>query len=613
MKIKNLFIIIAFLASAPAFLFGQYQNADAVYENLHETYSLDQDGNISYHFYKKAKLNTHYSFNRMYGETFIVYNPDYQELIINKAQTIMADGKVVPVPENAFNEVLPHFAAGAPPFNQIKEMVITHTALEIGATIELDYVIKTKAGYFPALMDYKNFESRSPVREYVCTVEVPEGHEFHHRMSNLRLAPEKNTEKGKDKYIWRISNLHQLSGEDHLPPKSMYLPCLTFSTAKNLQIVTEKLTAQKAFTNQKLPQSAIDFAHNLKTQFSNKTQLMQAIRKHVDQNINNWFVPLQYTAYKARTISEVWNSNGGTKLEKNLLLSALLREAGFRTNVVATIPQRLYEPAIGCLDIIDDYAVECKFDNKSFVISATHNYANNMQIVYPDKEFLVLDPAIESLLTLKLPHDKSLQASLNMNMKLVLNEGAGFSGKGNLQASLYLVDYFNWQDKGAKEARGMIKGFVQKNDIKDFVSKTFEEKEMVADFVIESEKNLEDKEGYLMLALPVWKDGIDSRNISALPSIRKEPLYCGKAIDESYSFEIEVPKGYRVLNEDVNIRKMKSFGSLEIKISHQNNKIIIKRQIKINDEEIRPADYEVFRIFMNEWNNEKYRNLILNK
>ncbi len=613
MKIKNLFIIIAFLASAPALLFGQYQNADAVYEKLHETYSLDADGNISYHFYKKLKLNTHYSFNRMYGETFIVYNPDYQELIINKAQTIMADGTVVPVPENAFNEVLPGFAAGAPPFNQIKEMVVTHTALEIGATIELDYVIKTKAGYFPALMDYKNFESRSPVREYVCTVEVPEGHEFHHRMMNLRLAPEKSTEKGMDKYIWRISNLHQLSGEVHLPPKSMYLPCLTFSTAKNLQIVTEKLTAQEAFTNQKLPQSAIDFAHSLKTQFSDKTQLMQAIRKHVDQNINNWFVPLQYTAYKARTIDEVWNSNGGTILEKSLLLSAILREAGFRTNVVATIPKRLYEPAIGCLSIIDDYAVECRFDNKSLIISATHNYANNMQIIYPDKEFLVLDPAIESLRTLKLPYNKSLQASLDLNIQMDLNEDASFSGKGNLQASLYLVDYFYWQEKGAKEARAMIKGFVQKNDIKDFVSKTFEEKEMAADFIIESEKKLEDKEGYLILALPVWKDGIDSRNIRALPSSRKEPFYCGKAIDESYSFEIEIPKGYRVLNEEVSIRKMKSFGSLEIKISRQNNKLLIKRQIKLIGEEIRPVDYEVFRIFMNIWNQEKYRTLILNK
>ena len=46
----------------------------------------------------------------------------------------MADGKKVKAPENAINEILPAFAAGAPAFNSLREMVITHTALERGAT-----------------------------------------------------------------------------------------------------------------------------------------------------------------------------------------------------------------------------------------------------------------------------------------------------------------------------------------------------------------------------------------------------------------------------------------------------------------------------------------------
>jgi len=69
---------------------------------------------IDYRYMKKQKLQTYRSFNNLYGETFIVYNPDFQTLKVNEVYTIMADSKKNPSPANAFNEVLPGFAANAP-------------------------------------------------------------------------------------------------------------------------------------------------------------------------------------------------------------------------------------------------------------------------------------------------------------------------------------------------------------------------------------------------------------------------------------------------------------------------------------------------------------------
>ena len=125
-------------------LYSQDENYDAVYLQLKKEYTLNADGSIDYHYVKKQKLQTYRSFHNLYGETFIVYNPDFQSLKVNDVYTIMADGKKNPSPANAFNEVLPGFAANAPAYNKLREMVITHSGTERNAVLNLDYVLHSK-------------------------------------------------------------------------------------------------------------------------------------------------------------------------------------------------------------------------------------------------------------------------------------------------------------------------------------------------------------------------------------------------------------------------------------------------------------------------------------
>jgi hypothetical protein len=132
MKYINIFsIIIISLIISSCQSNNLEQESDAIYKSIKKIYTLNADGSANYQYQHQLKYITHFSFNRLYGESFIVYNPDQQELKINKAETKMVDGKIVPSPENAFNEILPRFAAGAPPFNHLREMVVTHAVLEL--------------------------------------------------------------------------------------------------------------------------------------------------------------------------------------------------------------------------------------------------------------------------------------------------------------------------------------------------------------------------------------------------------------------------------------------------------------------------------------------------
>lgn len=114
---------------------------EAVYQFVEKKYIFDASGTCEFRCKSELRVNTLHAMNDLCGETFLVYNPRFQSIKINAAYTIMADGTRVETPKNAFNIVLPKYAADAPAFNFLKELVITHTALEPGATIFLDYSI----------------------------------------------------------------------------------------------------------------------------------------------------------------------------------------------------------------------------------------------------------------------------------------------------------------------------------------------------------------------------------------------------------------------------------------------------------------------------------------
>lgn len=122
---------------------------EAEYKKLEKTWTLHSDGSQEFRCNMELTLFTHTAMNGTYGESFIVYNPQYQELKINSSYTRQKDGTVIKTPDNAFVEVLPRNAADAPAYNHLKEMVVVHTGLELGATIYLDYTVTSKPGYLP--------------------------------------------------------------------------------------------------------------------------------------------------------------------------------------------------------------------------------------------------------------------------------------------------------------------------------------------------------------------------------------------------------------------------------------------------------------------------------
>ena len=204
--------------------------SEAEYKKLDKTYKLNADGSQEYRCAMELTLFTHTAMNGTYGESFIVYNPDYQELKIHSSYTIQKDGTKITTPDNAFVEVLPSSAANAPAYNNLKEMVVVHTGLELGATIYLDFSVISKPGYLPALDIYDEPLQSSPVKELTYTILVPESVQPAYTLQNNAAKPVIKTTNGIKTISWTLRNLPAASRDMFASAAYGDVPYLTATT-----------------------------------------------------------------------------------------------------------------------------------------------------------------------------------------------------------------------------------------------------------------------------------------------------------------------------------------------------------------------------------------------
>lgn len=234
-KIYTLLLLCLFALTFPV------TAREAEFKKIKESWTLQADGTQVYRQSKVLTLYTHTAMNRTYGESFITYDPRYQTLQIHESYTRQKDGNIVKTPANALVEVLPSAAANAPAFNALREMVVVHTGLELGATIYLDYSITTKPGYLPGIQICRLLEHSSPVKEYEISITVPRGQHLEYALNNHKAKASVTESEGMKQVSWTLKNLPALSREPQVSVIGGDLPLLTATTEeKPLSFLTSQ-------------------------------------------------------------------------------------------------------------------------------------------------------------------------------------------------------------------------------------------------------------------------------------------------------------------------------------------------------------------------------------
>lgn len=316
--------------------------SEAEFRKLSKTYTLRADGSQEVRVQKELTLFTHAAMNSLYGETFIVYDPNFQKLEIHESYTRQKDGTVIKTPTNALVEVLPSAAANAPAYNRLKEMVVVHTGLELGATIVLDYSIVSKAGYLPELDVCCPVKELSPIKEYTFRLNVPAGKTVHYELLNASAKPAITQGSGMKTFTWTLKDVKPrpyaypsargAMGQVQAVSSGM-MPVFIASTWPRYDEALKSLKAQFQPGSHSIIEAKV--AELTRGIEGNPQAIRNAIAGYMTElyQLGRCGVSLQEAGYRLRPASEVIRSAYGTQAELVNLDVTLQQAAGLEAEV----------------------------------------------------------------------------------------------------------------------------------------------------------------------------------------------------------------------------------------------------------------------------------------
>lgn len=583
----------------------EQKKSDALYHTIKKEYTLHEDGSIDYRYTHDLEIRTHMAFNRMYGETFVVFNPEFQDLEVHKSVTTMRDGKEVASPENAFNEVLPRWAAGAPDFNHLREMVITHTGLETGSTIHLDYTLHSKAGYLPFLSAKEILPQSSPVKEMEIIVRVPENQEIDYLLLNLPGQPNQTADEGYNVYKWEFNDLKAIDHEPALPHSNKHLPQLLFSSI-NLNNAIATLSQPLA---EELPAEIVDKTQKRVKGMNYVEDKVFELQNLVANEINNINIPIEHTAYIPRSLGKVWKSNNGTELEKTMLLQKILEANGISSTPIVTINVEGFKDNMGVPENNGHYYLRINSEKPYFISASKLNKTNPMRYYGGDYQ-VSLTPEEDIVEAEKIIGDKS--TTIGVTGKFKLDENGKISGNSTtkFQGIAYNDLAIMRNEKAKKQMLYSIYAGAEVNDIN---IRNSDDNAIEMDAKVVFSNAVKEQGDFLITEIPQSNEGLQSWHINILPDEREYDIYLPSKLFEKYKYELQIPEGMKWIGKAASVDTSFNGAELHIALKQEGNSILFEKEISFSETSIPKEHYKAFKAMINLWNEKIYNEIVLEK
>lgn len=585
---------------------SQNTEPDAIYLKMLKEYTLNEDGSYSYHHSHRLKILSHFAFNRKYGQTAIEYNPKYQEVKVNNSVTFMADGKKVKTPENAFNEVLSYSARNTATYNHLRRYIITHTALEVGSVINVDYNVNTKTAFTYAFSAVEKITKQSPIEELIIIVRVPLDKELNYKLLNSDIRPEVISSEGKKVYTWRFNNLNSDIHEKASPHPSNYEPYLIFSENKSMSQVYKSFVMQEAF-KYSLDEKMRKFCDKIDSENETKLDKILAIQNYVANNIKTFHIPFSKSGFIIQTPIEVYNSVGGTKLEKATLMAAMLNSMKIQAYPIMVAPLKMLDSKISNLNVFNDFILRINNLPEDFMYLPVDKSATvDLKYMLGGKKLVPIYPGLKSF-EIFTETNKSNKIILAGNLKM--DDYYNFKGDVASFITKGFNSYFNLKDEAVDKVINLYDGIkIEKSDKNNILQQKISVSSVKFKGVI-STKEIS-ASNFLKMKLPEFKNGLSKLHLPEMVSQRRNPILIQNPLVEKYVFKLKLSKDVELLNKNTSVNITNNIGSFTFIINKKGRKVEVVKTIEISKRIIEPADYDSLKELMTAWRVERHKELI---
>jgi hypothetical protein len=588
---RNSLYCFLFLGLFPGILAAQ--ESDATYEQVVHEYTFQADGSVDYHHFSQLKLHTHYAFHRAFGETFLLYNPDLERISVREAYTLMKYGTKVPLPANAINEVLPRMADNAPPYHRLREMVISHTGLERGATIVLDYVRQQLSPSRPFLSGWEVLATDAPVEKMTLVIRHPEAMRLFHRLFHTDLSPEIVRENGMISYRWELSKVPAYLPGPYTSAEMSSLPVICWSNAASLEEGWKSFASLPVFHQKAAPDLQI-ILDTLLTPGSDAMEKTLTVWNHVLTSTQVWSPSLPILPNGPRSATECWNSSGGTPLEVAVLAGTMMRAVGLDATVILTIPARQMLPDLAIQDLWTHPMLRVRLSEGELFLDPHKNPAYSAEAAIADHFLLPVLPGGEwqALQVEGKTAEAKYRFAVQLNARGLMN--------GKVEADLR---------NGALPIRDLHSGDFPKRF--QIVSKELNGQYLPDEsrigmnearlaFSLQSADSLPLFGDHRRLLLPYPPNAPDALLQRNWPENMKSDIQLPYPLKVEMEWEISVPKGYRLLVQGRAQDVQNDAGTLTFSVREKGGKWIIRRSLE-SPSRVPENHYRDFRTLITTW------------
>ncbi|MCR4873157.1 MAG: DUF3857 domain-containing protein [Bacteroidales bacterium] len=543
---KRYFLVILAVCMMAA-AFGKAPEKDAVYKLVSKSYTLNTDGSTEFRKRTELQIFTRMTFDH-FGETFITYNPDFQELIINEAYTICKDGSKVETPQNAFNPMLPEGCTKCERLNGIRTMVVTHTALEYDAVIVLDYTIRSKNFFFQELLEKVDLQEEVPVEKYVVSVTTPDYKPAKFVLNGkLSYTESENSNKNMKTTTMTFADLPALPTDEYLFPGEY--KAVTFYTMDEPHHIVSKIAQQNAmqkFSNQKITDF---FRSRVKEDMTDMDKVL-SVRDYIHDNIQTNYLDARVLNYMFASPQQVWESNCALPIEKNILLAGVLQSLGYDAQFVFLTESLTKDPTS---------MVYVKVGEIYYYISANEIEDLSLYVLHPKASFIALDD------------QQWAQGKIDIKVDVVADI---IIDKGNLNNPQ--VD-------------------VKRKNVESPLTETLRPQEIEVAKASVSQINNK----YYELTIDDGNYGTQVRSVN----IHNDRQYdvCTDGAVEKYVYTVKLPANVRVLTKPVHKEITVEKAKLLIDVQIDGQTVTITRQLNLPFDWVTAKSAKAFKAMMGEW------------
>lgn len=567
--------------------------SDAVCLEKGITFTLNPDGSWVKDYHHRLKLETYYAVNRLGGETFISYNPEFQELKVLKSETTMKDGRKVPSPSNAFNEVLPASAHYFPHFSHLREMVVTHTGLERGAVIDLHYQLTTKPDFMPYFSGRELITDHFPIQHMILKIVIPTGKKLNYQLvdtTDKTAKLTKETSNNQDIYTFTFENLGSFIGEP--ANKDIGQAFIVFSTASDWETVFPPPAVEAV---DPVPTALVENVNALKslTGAGNEDEFYFKLQTLVSDEIANCNVGVALGGFSVRKLQDIYHSNYGTAIEKAYLLYHILKHLDIPAEILA-------QPLHGD-QVAKDVPTMLQFGD--FLIRIKGRAANdiylnpweNSDFLYPytDVNAVVYNLQEKTFAIINQPVD--FQNGLDISGKITIGkDNEKTVGELALLVGGYFYPYRSTLEDAQKALLKVIKGVLPVSSLEIKKITLLAPGELSAVVSVEGDffKEIYRQQQW---KLEKFQFPYITEEMIALNK-RKYPMNLDVPFNFRVNIELEIPEGQVVTFLSPLVAVKNDMGIYEQRVeSSKPGFVAIKMAMVINKSEIVPGSYPWFR------------------